>query len=45
MPAPFQPEVHQREIDIVVPARPGLERVARALFLLQARAHLRQLLA
>ena len=38
----LQPQVHEREIDIVVAARPGLQRIARALLSFQARAHLRQ---
>ena len=34
-----QPQVHQREIDIVIAAGAGLQRIARALLPLQPRAH------
>ena len=41
----LQPQVHQGEIDVVVAAHAGLQRIARPLLPLQARAHLRQFLA
>ena len=41
----LQAQIHQREVDVVITAAPGLQRIARALFFLQPRPHLRQLLS
>src|SRR5688500_16864143 len=41
----FKTEIHEREIDIVIAADSGLERIALTLLALQTGAHLRQLLA
>src|SRR5205809_5952470 len=43
--SPFEPQIHQREIDVVVAASSSLQRIACALLFFEARAHLRQLLA
>src|SRR5438552_17033828 len=42
---PFEPQIHQCKVDIVVAAAPRLERIARDLLYLYTRAHLRQFLA
>src|SRR5207302_10973313 len=41
----LQPEIHQGEIDIVIAASPGLQRISRILLFFKTGAHLRQLLA
>ena len=42
MPAAFEPQVQQRKIDVVETAQTGFERMARALLLFEAHAHLTQ---
>src|ERR1019366_4166037 len=39
----LEPQIHQSEIDIVITARGGLQRISRALLPLQARSHLGKL--
>src|SRR6202171_971125 len=44
-PGAFEPQIHQGEIDIVIAAQAGLERVARPLLTLQTGAHFGQFFA
>ena len=44
-PGAFQPQIHQREIDIVVSAAARLQRILPALFLLEPLSHLQELFA